>query len=418
MSKQTFIVVLCVAAAAAGAGYGLARPSRQAMMAKAEPAVAAADDEDKIVYYRNPMGLPDTSPVPKNDSMGMAYIPVRAKDARDVGAVSVSPGRMQTLGVRTAPVESRAVLPRIVRATGVVKLDERRMAMVTTRADGWIEKLEVAATGEQVRRGQVLGWIYAPELAAAEQEYLVAARLQHVHGDDGALVAASAQRLASLGVPADEVARLHRTGQALRRVAVRAPEDGIISEKMAVEGARAAMGDPLFRLADLSSVWLIADIQESELGAVHPGQTVEATFIAFPGRTFFGSVDFVYPALASDTRTARVRIIIPNKDLSLRAEMFASAIIDASAAPDGKPVLTVPDSAVIDSGIRQVVLIEKGEGRFEPRPVKIGARSEGDIRILDGLEAGDRVVVSANFLIDSESNLKAALQSFVAGDAK
>lgn len=424
--KRALLAAVCGAVVAGGAGYWLGHPSHTA--SRIEPAMEGTPPEapagdNPILYYRNPMGLADTSPVPKNDVMGMAYIPVHAKDAQDSGTVTVSPGRLQTLGVRTAPVESHAALALTVRATGVVKLDERKLATVTTRAEGWIEKLEVAATGEPVKRGQVMAWVYAPELAAAEQEYLVAAGLEltghsgSAHGDGTALLDASIQRLRALDVPADEIDRLRRTGQASRRIAVRAPEDGLVAEKLVTTGMRAAAGDPLYKLADLSTVWLIADVQEAELGLVHPGQAVAATFTAFPGRTFEGKVDFIYPMLSSDTRTARVRIVIPNRDLALRAEMFASAAIETLAAPTAETVLTIPDSAVIDGGARQVVLVDKGEGRFAPREVKIGARGDGDIQILEGLTEGETVVTSANFLIDAESNLKAALQSF-AGDAK
>lgn len=417
--KRALIAALCSAVIAGGAGYLLGQGEKNTQT----PRGPVPADEERILYYRNPMGLPDTSPVPKTDAMGMAYIPVHAKEARDSGTVEVSPGRLQTLGVRTAPVESRPALARAVHATGVVKFDERRLAVVTTRAEGWVETLEVAATGDAVKRGQVLAWIYAPELAAAEQEYLVAAglgQLDHsgsAHGDGTALLAASVDRLRALDVPADEIDRLRRTGQASRRIAIRAPEDGIVEEKPAIAGMRVAAGDPLYRLADLSTVWMIAEIQEAELGLIHPGQAVKATVAAFPGRVFDGTVDFIYPTLASDTRTARIRIVLPNHDLALRAEMFAGATIETSAAPGAEAVLTVPDSAVIDGGTRQMVLVDEGEGRFAPREIQVGARGDDSVQILAGLQLGERVVISANFLIDSESNLKAALQSF-GGDAR
>ncbi|HMA49260.1 MAG TPA: efflux RND transporter periplasmic adaptor subunit [Magnetospirillaceae bacterium] len=422
--KHAVLAAVCSAIVAGGAGYWLGHAPQAA--SRTEPALQGMSpqtpvDDNPVLYYRNPMGLADTSPVPKNDSMGMAYVPVHARDAQDAGSVTIRPGRLQTLGVRTTLVEGHVALARTIRATGVVKLNERRLATVTTRSEGWVEKLDVAATGEPVKRGQVLAWIYAPELVAAEQEYLVAADLERsshadsIHGDGSSLLDASVQRLRALDVPVDEIERLRRTGQASRRIAVRAVQDGIIEEKSVTEGMRVAAGDPLYKLADLSTVWLIADIQESDLGQIHPGQTVKASFTAFPGRTFEGQVDFIYPMLSSDTRTAKVRVVIPNRDLALRSEMFASAAIETEAAPG--TVLMVPSSAVIDSGVRQVVLLDKGDGRFVPREVKLGARGDGVVQILEGLDAGDSVVTSANFLIDAESNLKAALQSF-AGDAK
>ena len=371
------------------------------------PAVKPAD-RGRILFYRNPMGLPDTSPVPKKDSMGMDYIPVRENEAADAGAglVTVAPGRMQVLGVRTALVESRASLARTVRATGTVQFDERRMAVVSTRVGGWVERLEVGATGDAVRRGQVMADLYSPDLVAAEQEFLVAS------GMGGAMAAASVQRLRALGVPDGEVARLRRTSKPAQRIPVLAPADGVVTEKMVVQGTRVGPDQPLFRTAALSPLWVIAEVQEGDLGNVRPGQQARAGFVAFPGRGFDGTVDFIYPSLTAETRTARVRIVMPNADGALRAGMFASVEIEAPAAAGAGPVLAVPSSAVLDSGTRQAVLVERGEGRFEPRQVRIGVQGDGTAQILDGLKPGERVVVGANFLIDAESNLRAALQAF------
>jgi membrane fusion protein, copper/silver efflux system len=365
----------------------------------------------RILYYRNPMGLPDTSPVPKKDSMGMDYIPVY-EDEAEAGVVKVAPGRLQMLGVRTAPVEQRPAVTRTVRATGTLSFDERREAVVTTKVEGWIEQLDVAATGEAVKKGQVLAWLYSPLLVSAEEEFLLASGMPASHGGSSVGTAAL-QRLRALDVPEDEIARLRRTGKVSRRIAIRAPTDGVVTDKPVVAGMRIMPGEPLYKLADLSTLWLIAELQESDLGLVQPGQKARASMVAFPGRIFEGTVDFIYPVLARETRTARVRIIMPNPDRALRASMYAS--VEIAAPANTGPVLVVPDSAVIDSGARQVVLIEKGEGRFEPRLVTIGARGGGYAELLQGVSAGERVVVSANFLIDAESNLKAALEGFSAG---
>jgi Cu(I)/Ag(I) efflux system membrane fusion protein len=367
--------------------------------------------QGRILYYRNPMGLPDTSPVPKKDSMGMDYIPVYEGEAEQ-GVVTVAPGRMQLLGVRTAPVEKRASVARTVRATGTLAFDERRLAVVTTKVEGWIEQLDVAATGEAVKKGQVLAWFYSPLLVSAEEEYLLAAHMPASHGG-GSLGAAALQRLRALDVPEEEIARLRRTGKAARRIAIRAPTDGVVTDKPVVAGARVMPGEALYKLADLSRMWLLADVQESDLGLIRPGEIARASMVAFPGRSFEGKVDFIYPTLSGETRTAKVRIVMPNPDLALRAAMYASVEIEVPAS--SATVLAVSDSAVIDSGARQVVLIEKGEGRFAPRAVKIGARGGGFVEVLDGVSEGERVVTGANFLIDAESNLKAALQGFTAG---
>ncbi len=386
-----------------------ARPASPAAVAP-KPASPAAGDH-RILYYRNPMGLPDTSPRPKTDPMGMAYVPVYADAGSQddpPGTVRISPGRLQLLGVRTEAAQMRSSGARPVLATGILQFDERRLATVTTKVAGWIEHLAVAATGDPVRRGQTLAEIYAPELVASEQEYLVASGL------GGAFGSASVERLRALDVPDAEIARLRRTGRPARRIAVTAPEDGVVIDKPAQEGMRIDAGEALYRTADLSQVWLIAQVQEQDLGVVQPGQRAAATFVAFPGRLFQGRVDFIYPTLSPETRTARVRIVLPNPDGTLRAAMFANVRIDASL--DTAPVLSVPTSAVLDSGTRQVVLVAKGQGRFEPHQVRIGLHGDDWVQVLSGIKPGDNVVVGANFLIDAESNLRAALQAFADGD--
>ncbi len=379
----------------------------------AVPAVPAkpSGGDHRILYYRNPMGLPDTSPKPKNDSMGMAYIPVYADEGSQddpPGTVRITPGRLQTLGVRTEAAEMRPPVGRTIRAIGTLQFDERRLATVTTRVPGWIEHLAVAANGDPVKRGQVLAEIYAPDMVTSEEEYLIAARM------GGAIGLASLQRLRALNIPDGEITRLRRSGRSARRIPVVAQADGVVIDKPVQEGMRVDAGEALYRTADLSSLWLIAQVQEQDLGAIAPGQTARATFVAFPGRSFEGRVEFVYPSLSADTRTARVRIVLPNPDGVLRAAMFANVQIEAAAGET--PVLTVPDSAVLDSGTRQIVLVAAGGGRFQPRTVTLGVRGDGWVQVRDGVKVGERVVVGANFLIDAESNLRAALQGFGGGD--
>jgi membrane fusion protein, copper/silver efflux system len=386
-------------------------PAPETIAGVAKTAKPGGGNDHRILYYRNPMGLPDTSPKPKKDSMGMDYLPVYADESAQgdpAGTVQITPGRLQTLGVRTEAAEMRPASARSVRATGTLQFDERRLVTVTTRVPGWLEHLAVAATGDPVKRGQVLAEIYAPDMVASEEEYLVAARM------GGAIGAASEQRLRALDIPAEEIARLRRSGRAARRIAVVAQADGVVIDKPVQEGMRVDAGEALYKTADLSEMWLIAQVQEQDLGAIVPGERASATFVAFPGRTFEGRVDFIYPALSAETRTARVRIVLPNPDGSLRAAMFANVQIDAPAA--GEPVLSVPNSAVLDSGTKQIVLVARGEGRFEPRPVQLGVHGDDWVQVLGGIKAGDSVVVGANFLIDAESNLRAALQGFTDGD--
>ena len=379
--------------------------------AAAAPAPASPAAAHRILYYRNPMGLPDTSPKPKKDSMGMDYIPVYADDAGQgdpAGTVRISPGRLQTLGVRTEAVEMRQPAGRAIVATGILQFDERRLATVTTKVSGWIDRLVVAAAGDKVRRGQVLAEIYSPDLVASEDEYLTAARM------GGAIASAAVQRLRALDIPDDEIDRLRRTGHASRHIPVMASADGVVIDKPVQDGMRVDAGQPLYKTADLSELWLIAQVQEQDLGAVAPGNRTVATFVAFPGRTFDGRVDLIYPSMNAETRTARVRIVVPNAGGELRAGMFANVRIDPAA--ESRPVLSVPSSAVLDTGTRQVVLVARGEGRFEPHRVTLGLRGDEWVQVLDGLKPDDRVVVGANFLIDAESNLRAALQGFADGD--
>jgi Cu(I)/Ag(I) efflux system membrane fusion protein len=359
----------------------------------------------KILYFRNPMGLPDTSPVPKKDSMGMDYIPVYEGDEPEVaGAVKINPAKVQQLGVQIVPAEQRR-LSRTIRAVGTVQADERRLFVVNTKFEGWIEKLYVNATGQTVRRGEPLMEVYAPELVVAEREYLLALR-----GAGGQLAEASLQRLRNWDIPDDQVKRLQRGGTVTRTLTLRAPADGIVLEKMAVEGMRFMPGEPLYRIADLSSVWLIADVFEQDLGVVRERQDARITVNAYPETTFSGRVAFIYPTVTQETRTGKVRIVVPNPDLRLKTGMYANVGLDIAAGEN--PVVAVPDSAVIDSGTKQAVLVERGEGMFEPREVKLGAHADGYYQIREGLAAGERVVVSANFLIDAESNLKAAFKAF------
>jgi len=371
---------------------------------KPAPASPAPSGQGKILYYRNPMGLADTSPVPKKDSMGMDYIPVYAGDEPDVaGAVKINPAKVQELGVQIAPVEERQ-LTRTIRAVGTVQADERRLYIVNTKFEGWIEKLYVNATGQSVHRGDPLMEVYAPELVVAEREYLLA------RSATAQLAAAALQRLKNWDIPDDQLKQLQRSGAVTRMLTLRSPADGVVLEKTAIEGMRFMPGDPLYRIADLSSVWLIADVFEQDIGALRVGQDAKITVNAYPGETFAGKVAFVYPTVSQQTRTGKVRIVVANPGLRLKTGMYANVALDVSVA--SHPVVAIPESAVIDSGTRQTVLVARGAGMFEPRQVKLGAHADGYYEIREGLAAGERIVVSANFLIDAESNLQAAFKAF------
>ncbi|MBK8174885.1 MAG: efflux RND transporter periplasmic adaptor subunit [Rhodospirillales bacterium] len=381
-----------------------------------------APADRKVLYYRNPMGLPDTSPVPKKDPMGMDYIPVYTDQGQDDGSVvTVSPARVQMLGVRTETA-ARRTLMRPVRAVGTVQFSERQMTVVSTKFEGWIETLYVNTTGEPVRRGEPLMQIYSPLLVQTQQEYVDAAKMAaSLQGGDvesetaaARLVEGALQRLRYLDVPQAEVLRLQRERQANRTIAWPAPFSGIVLEKMVFDGMRFMPGEPLFKIAGISPIWVIAEVFEQDLAHVAIGQPATITVKAYPGRSFQGRVAYIYPTVGQETRTGTVRIEIPNPSGELKADMYASVELDTHAS--APKVLTVPDSAVIDNGVRQVVLIERAEGRYEPRPVKVGAKADGYTEIRDGVKEGEDVVISANFLIDAESNLKAALSAFTAGE--
>jgi len=388
------------------------------------PSPAPPPADRKILYYRNPMGLPDTSPVPKKDSMGMDYIPVYAGESGAVpGTVTISPERIQTLGVRTEAVARRS-LAHSVRAVGTVAADERRIGVVNPKFEGWIEKLYVNTTGQTVKRGEALLEVYSPDLLLAEKEYLVArsAAADMTHADpmarDNARVIADAalSRLKNWDISADQLARLQRTGVATRTLTLAAPHGGIVMDKQALEGLHFGAGDMLYRIVDLSTVWLMADVFEQDLAQVQRGQSATITVQAYPGRVFDGRVAFIYPTVNAQTRTAKVRIEVANPELLLKTDMYAT--VEVAAPVESATALAVPDSAVLDTGTRQTVLVDRGEGRFEPRAVKLGSRGGGYAAVLEGVAEGEKVVTGANFLIDAESNLRAALQAFTAPEGK
>jgi Cu(I)/Ag(I) efflux system membrane fusion protein len=355
---------------------------------------AATCDARKVLYYRNPMGLPDTSPMPKKDSMGMDYIPVRACDDEGGGTIKISPGKLQRTGVRSEVVAERIISLRI-RVPGSVQPDERRVSIVSVPTDGFVGKVESVTTGDRVRKGQPLLQLRSADIAAA------AAQLVINPGFEG-----TRRRLENLNVPAEVIAEIERSHQVPLAFMWSSPRDGIVLARNATEGMKVSAGDALFRIADLTVVWVLADVPEYELASVELGQTATIRVRSLPGRSFEGRVVSIYPQVDKETRTTRVRIEIPNPQTLLRADMYADVEIAAGAA---KPVIALPESALIDTGTRQVAILDKSEGRFEPREVKTGARGGGYVEIRQGVAVGDRVVVAANFLIDAESNLKAAL---------
>ncbi|HAF45635.1 MAG TPA: efflux RND transporter periplasmic adaptor subunit [Gallionellaceae bacterium] len=409
--KTILGVVLLLAVAAGGYWYG--QTSAESRVPGTE-----AQAERKPLYYRNPMGLPDTSPVPKKDSMGMDYVPVYEGEAESGSQLSISVDKVQKLGVKSEAAALRE-LKRTLRVTGRIEIDERRLHTIAPRFEGWVEHLYVNTTGQAVSKGQALFDVYSPELVSAQREHALAiqglAALKDA--DDDAkqsmqqLADASAARLKNWNMAA-----VHAdTGDSRPRVTFRAPASGIVLEKKAVQGMRFMPGEMLYQIADLSSVWVIAEVPEQDIGQVEPGTRTQVTVDAWPERSFDGKVAFIYPTLNSATRTVQVRIEIANPKALLKPAMFANAQIAVGKADK---VLTVPTSAVIDSGTRQVVLVRLAEGHFEPRTVTLGSRSNDYVEVLSGIAEREQAVTSANFLIDSESNLKAALGGMASAPAK
>ena len=428
---------IIVALVAGGGGYWLGgkgsatQPAGGVVTATGTTASAgeAARKERKLLYYRNPMGLPDTSPTPKKDPMGMDYIAVyegeedgEASEPATVGQVRISTEKVQKLGVRTEAAQLRS-LDKIARAAGRIEPDERRIFAISPKFEGYIERLHVNVTGQPVAKGQALFEVYSPELVAAQREYAIAAQgveaLKDAGGNTQAgmkqLAESSLLRLRNWDMSAAQVKALAKSGQVKRTFTFASPVSGVVTEKKALQGMRFMPGEELYQVADLSSVWVVADVFEQDIGLVEPGATATVRINAYPDKTFEGKVSYVYPTLNADTRTVPVRVELANPGLLLKPAMFAQ--VELPVAAKGS-VVTVPTSAVIDSGTRQIVLVQKGEGRFEPREVKLGARSDAAIEVMEGVKDGEQVVVAANFLIDAESNLKAAISGFSPPDAK
>jgi membrane fusion protein, copper/silver efflux system len=372
------------------------------------PLKTASGNGKKILFYRNPMGLPDTSPVPKKDWMGMAYIPVyEGEEEEDGTTVKVSLDRVQRSGVRTAIAGMRTI-PRPVRAPGVAKPDERTLRVVTLRADGFIETLYVNETGRHVKAGERLFRVFSPDILRAALD----TRREAGEGGKALGVLRGEEKLRNFDVPEAAIAEMRRTGHEMRTFDWLAPVSGVVIEKRVIEGQMAKAGDELYRLADLGSIWVIADVAEQDIALVKVGAPAKVNFRAFLDQSFEGSVSFVLHELDAKTRTAKVRIEVKNPEHRIKHEMYADVEIDTGFG-DG-PTLAVPVSAVIDSGRRQVVIVDRGEGHFEPRQVKLGLKGDGLVEVREGIKVGDKVVVAANFLIDAESNLKAALSGFTA----
>ena len=390
---------------------------------KAEPPKAAGGSR-KILFYRSPMGTGETSPTPRKDSMGMDFVPVYS-DETDAAAgppgpdglatVTVDARKESLLGLKTVAVV-RAPFETSIRTTGRVAPDERRVHHVHTRYEGYVEHVTADFTGKYVTKGEALAAIYSPELYATQQEYLLALRASHSLGASGVLsvaqggrdlLSAARQRLLLWEITPADIERIEKNGEPIRAMPVYAPISGFVTGRTAYHGMKVTSADTLFDILDLSHVWVLADVYEYELPRLSVGQKATVTLSYWPGRVWYGTVTYVYPAVDEKTRTVKVRVELDNPKGELKPEMFADVTIHGPT----RRVLQVPDGAILESGTRNIAFVLQGEGNLVPREVSVGDHGAGVVEIRSGLKEGEVVVRGANFLVDSESRLKAAISA-------
>jgi membrane fusion protein, copper/silver efflux system len=372
---------------------------------EARPAEQTAAKEAPSYWY-DPMhpdrhfGKPGKSPF-----MDMQLVPKYADRAMRDGpgappsSIEIDPRVVQTLGIRIVAVE-RSNFARVIDTVGVVAVDEHRIEAIQVREPGWVERLDVRAVGDSVRRGQLLAGVYSPDLLATQQEFLIARA-----SDDPSLVEAARRRLGLFGLSDAQIARIEKAGQVERRIDYYAPFDGYVMELGVRQGAAVEPGATLFQLANLSSVWMIAEVPEAQAAWIKVGDPAEAQVPALPGDCFEGKVDYLYPELTQATRTLKVRAVFNNPNLHLRPGMFATAHLRGSTQ---ESVLTVPTETVIKTGTRSIVVVADDAGHFRPAVVRVGAEQGDRSEILEGIQLGQSVVASGQFLIDSEANLRSA----------
>lgn len=374
-----------------------------------------------VLYYRSPMDPSVRSATPTKDSMGMEFVPVYAEDVAPVSDVqgravlTLSAQTRQMLGVRSVVVRSVPRL-RVIRTVGRVTVDERRLHHIHTKYEGFVEHLHVDFTGKFVRRGEPLLSIYSPELVATQREYLLAYRAQKRLAESGIpsvaqggvdLLEATRQRLLFWDIRPADIAAIEKTGQVMRTLDLYADISGYVVQKMAFHGMRVTPADTLFDVADLTQLWVLADVYESDLPSVRIGMEAEISVPYLPGKKWRGPVTNIAPTVEEKTRTVKVRIEVVNRGEELKPDMFADVLLEADLGTG----LVVPEDAVINAGQRLLVFLDREGGRLEPREVQTGPRISEGFVVLSGLAEGDRVVTSANFLVDSESSLKAAIAS-------
>jgi len=378
----------------------------------------------KIIYWQAPMDPTEIYDHPGKSKMGMDLVPVYEDEQSASSAIKIDPVTVQNMGVRLAEVK-RSDFRRTIRSVASVDYNEKTIYDVSARINGWIEKLYVSSTGQPVKKGQALLEIYSPELVTTQQEYLLALKNERLAGQSPfasirnsarSLLAASRQRLLNWNIPQSAVKTLEQTQKVRNTLTLESPANGIVLHKNALQGMHVKEGLSLYKIADLSTVWVYASIYDDEAPWLKVGQKAELQLSYLPGKTFSGSISYIYPYLDKKARDLKVRLEFSNPGLRLKPGMYANVNITANPIANA---LVIPEEAVIHSGKRNLVFISKGEGRFEPRSVRLGEENgTGRVRVLAGLQAGEKIVVSAQFLIDSESRLQEAVRKMLAEKTK
>lgn len=384
----------------------------------AAKAGAPGAGERSIRFYRSPMDPNQTSPTPRKDEMGMDYIPVYQGEESNAGpsvegraSVTIDPARQQLIGLQVAPVTPGPVSGSW-RTVGRVEVDPTRVRKANIKVEGYVEQMFVDFVGRPVRRGQPLFSLYSPSMLAAENEYVLALQTRDAldkagstNNSGASLVEGSRRKLELWDVPAAEIQRLERTRTPSKTFTFHSPISGVVTAKSVVQGASVRAGDTPFEITDLAEVWIMADAYEGDLAFVRVGMLAAMTLKAYPGRTFRGSVAFIDPLLDPATRTAKVHMHFANPDMALKPEMYGDVVLEGR----DREGLRIPADAVIRAGTKDVVFIALGDGKFSPREVLLGARNGSDVEVRSGVEVGQHVVTRANFLVDSESQLRASL---------
>lgn len=430
----TLLTIVAVAAAGVLAGSFWQKWSATGSLTTAGSSLAVAAEEPlraemvdpqtgkKIKYWVAPMDPTYIRNEPGKSPMGMDLVPVYEEEGGEkepTSTIRIDPVTIQNMGIRTAPVIRKPVT-KTIRTFGNVTYDETGMVSVNTKFDGWIEKLHVNFVGEQIKRGQPLFDIYSPELVTTQEEYLLALKqyrslkdspFVHVRDSAERLMAASRKRLQYWDMSDSQIRQLETTGQVRKAITIFSPSGGVVVQKDVVEGQFVKAGQNQYQIADLSTVWVDVDIYEYELPYVKKGMPARMELSYVPGERFQGEVLYIYPYLSKETRTVRLRLAFPNPELQLKPDMYANIRLEAELPG---PNIVIPQEAVIDTGVRQVVFVSRDKGKFEPREIKLGVEVNGhQYQVLKGLSEGEEIVISAQFMLDSESRLREAVQKML-----